>query len=159
MAGRVEARLAELGITLPTPPVPVATYVPYVRTGDLLVVSGQVPIRAGKVTIAGKLGAAVGLEQGQEAARQCLINLIAQVRVACDGDLDRVEQVVRLGGFIAAGPEFTQHAQVMNGASDLAVAIFGDAGRHARSTIGVPSLPLDAAVEVEGIFRIVDAMP
>ncbi len=154
MPGRIETRLAELGITLPTPPVPVATYVPFVRAGDLLIVSGQVPMQGGKVAVSGKLGAGVTVEQGQEAARLCLLNLVAQVRAACGGELDRVRQVVRLGGFIAAGPEFTQHAQVMNGASDLAVAMFGDAGRHARTTVGVPSLPLDAAVEVEGMFRI-----
>lgn len=154
MAGRIEARLAELGITLPTPPVPVATYVPFVRAGDLVVISGQVPMRDGKVTVTGKLSLDVTVEQGQQAARDAFINVVAQLRAACDGDLDRVRQVVRLGGFIAAPPEFTQHAQVMNGASDLAVAIFGDAGKHARTTIGVPSLPLDAAVEVEGQFHI-----
>ncbi len=154
MAGHIEARLAELGITLPTPPAPVANYVPFVVSGDLVVVSGQIPMRDGKLAFTGKLGASVSLEQGQEAARLCLVNLLAQLRAACGGDLDRVTRVVRLGGFIAAGPEFTQHAPVMNGASDLAVAVFGDAGRHARSTVGVPSLPMDAAVEVEGMFRI-----
>jgi enamine deaminase RidA (YjgF/YER057c/UK114 family) len=153
-AGRIEARLAELGIVLPTPPAPVANYVPFVLTGDLVVVSGQIPLRDGALAFAGKLGEAVSVEQGQDAARLCLVNLLAQLRAACGGDLDRVAQVVRLGGFIAAGPAFTQHAAVMNGASDLAVAVFGAAGRHARSTIGVPSLPMDAAVEVEGMFRI-----
>lgn len=154
MAGQVEARLAELGIVLPTPPRPVANYVPYVLTGDLLVVSGQIPMQDGALAFAGKLGETVSIEQGQAAARLCLVNLLAQARAACDGDLDRVAQVVRLGGFIAAGPAFTQHPAVMNGASDLAVAVFGEAGRHARSTVGVPSLPLDAAVEIEGLLRI-----
>ena len=149
-----DTRLAELGITLPTPAAPVATYVAYVQTGSLLVVSGQIPIQDGRVAYTGKLGAGVSIEQGQAAARLCAINLIAQVRAACRGDLGRLRRVVRLGGFIAAPPEFTQHATVMNGASDLMVAVFGDAGRHARSTIGVPSLPLDAAVEVEGLFEI-----
>jgi enamine deaminase RidA (YjgF/YER057c/UK114 family) len=153
MAGIV-ARLAELGITLPTPMAPMANYVPFVRTGDLVVISGQVPAADGRIAVTGKLGEAVSVEQGQQAARLCLINVLAQLRVACEGDLDRVVQVVRLGGFIAALPSFTQHAVVMNGASDLAVSVFGESGRHARSTIGVPSLPGDAAVEVEGLFAI-----
>ena len=154
MAGRIDAKLAELGITLPTPAAPVANYVPFVRTGDLVVISGQLPMQDGKVAVTGKLGEGVSVEQGAAAARLAAINLIAQLKVACGGDLDRVQQVVRLGGFIASPASFTQHAPVMNGASDLAVAVFGDAGRHARTTVGVPSLPLDAAVEVEGMFRI-----
>jgi enamine deaminase RidA (YjgF/YER057c/UK114 family) len=154
MAGRIDAKLAELGITLPTPAAPVANYVPFVRTGDLVVVSGQLPMQDGKLAVTGKVGEGVSLEQGAAAARLAVINLIAQLKVACGGDLDRVQQVVRLGGFIASPASFTQHAPVMNGASDLAVAVFGDAGRHARTTIGVPSLPMDAAVEVEGMFRI-----
>jgi enamine deaminase RidA (YjgF/YER057c/UK114 family) len=154
MAGKIDARLQELGITLPTPMAPVANYVPFVRSGDLVFVSGQVPAADGKIAVTGKVGAGLTVEQGQHAARVCLINVLVHLKSACDGDLDRVRQVVRLGGFIAAPPEFTQHAQVMNGASNLAVEVFGDAGRHARTTIGVPSLPLDAAVEVDGIFRI-----
>lgn len=154
MAGRIDARLRELGVTLPTPMAPIANYVPFVITGDLVFVSGQLPVVDGKVAITGRVTVGVSVEQGQAAARQCFINLLAQLKVACGGDLDRVRQVVRLGGFIAVPPEFTGHAQVMNGASDLAVAVFGDAGRHARTTVGVPSLPADAAVEVEGLFRI-----
>ncbi len=154
MAGRIEAKLAELGIMLPTPMAPLANYVPFVVARALAVVSGQVPAVDGKIAFTGKLGAGVSVEQGQAAARQCFVNVLAQLRVACGGDLDRVVQVVRLGGFVACAPEFTQHAVVMNGASDLAVAVFGDAGRHARSTIGVPSLPGDAAVEVEGMFQV-----
>jgi len=154
MAGRIDAKLAELGITLPTPAAPVANYVPFVRTGELVVISGQIPLESGKVRFTGKVGDGVSLEDGVAAARLCFVNLLAQLKQACGGDLDRVQQVVRLGGFIAAPASFTQHAAVMNGASDMAVAVFGDAGRHARSTIGVPSLPLDAAVEVEGMFRI-----
>jgi enamine deaminase RidA (YjgF/YER057c/UK114 family) len=154
MAGRIEARLKELGITLPAPAAPVANYIPFNRTGNLVVVSGQIPLRDGKIAYTGKLGAGVSVEQGQAAARLCFINLVAQVKAACEGDLDRVRRVVRLGGFIAAPGEFTQHAVVMNGASDLAVEVFGEAGRHARTTIGVPSLPGDAAVEVEGMFEI-----
>ena len=154
MAGKIEARLKELGVTLPTPMAPIANYVPYVITGDLVVISGQVPAVDGKIAITGRITQGVSIEQGQAAARQCFINVLAQLKVACGGDLDRVQQVVRLGGFIAAPPEFTGHAQVMNGASDLAVAVFGDAGRHARTTVGVPSLPANAAVEVEAMFRI-----
>jgi enamine deaminase RidA (YjgF/YER057c/UK114 family) len=150
----VAARLAELGIELPRPATPVANYVPYVVTGDLVVISGQIPVKDGKVAFTGKLGGGVSVETGVEAARLCFVNLIAQLREACGGDLERVKQVVRLGGFIASTPDFTAHAAVMNGASDLSVAVFGDLGRHARSTVGVPSLPLDSAVEVEGMFRI-----
>jgi enamine deaminase RidA (YjgF/YER057c/UK114 family) len=152
--GRIETRLAELGILLPVPVAPVANYVPFVISGDLVVISGQIPVRDGKVAYTGKLGDVVSVEIGTQAAQLCFINLLAQLRAACNGDLNRVQQVVRLGGFISCVPEFTQHAMVMNGASDMSVAVFDDAGRHARSTIGVPSLPLDAAVEVEGMFRI-----
>jgi enamine deaminase RidA (YjgF/YER057c/UK114 family) len=154
VSGNIDAKLAELGITLPSPTAPIANYVPYVVAGDLVVVSGQLPLLDGKVAYTGKLGASVSVEQGQAAARQCFINVLLQLRAACGGDLDRVRRVVRLGGFISCPPDFTQHATVMNGASDLAVAVFGDAGRHARTTIGVPCLPVDAAVEVEGLFQI-----
>ena len=153
MPGRIETTLAELGITLPRPMAPIANYVPYVVTGNLVVVSGQVPAIDGKIAVTGRVGEGLAIDQGKEAARLCFINVLAQLKAAC-GDLDRVRRVVRLGGFIAAPPEFTQQAQVMNGASDLAVAVFGEAGRHARSTIGVPSLPANAAVEVEGMFEI-----
>ena len=155
MAGSIENRLAELGIVLPNPAAPLANYVPFVVQGELVVVSGQLPMRDGKLAFTGKLGdGGLTIEQGQEAARLCFVNLLAQLRVACGGDLGRVRRVVRLGGFIAAPPAFTAHAQVMNGASNLAVAVFGEPGRHARSTIGVPSLPADAPVEVEGMFAI-----
>ncbi len=154
MAGRIDARLAELGIVLPAPTVPIANYVPFVVTGKLAVVSGQVPVREGKLTHIGKLGAGIDLAEGQAAARQCLLNVLAHLRTACGGDLDRVRRVVRLGGFIAATAEFTQHPQVMDGASDLAVAVFGDSGRHARSTVGVASLPRNVPVEVEGMFEL-----
>ncbi len=152
--GKIDAKLAELGIMLPAPMAPIANYVPFVISGDIVVVSGQVPAVDGKVAVTGKLTQGVSIEQGSAAARQCFINVLVHLKAACGGDLDRVRQVVRLGGFVACPPDFTQHALVMNGASDLAVAVFGDAGRHARSTIGVPSLPVDAAVEVEGMFRI-----
>jgi len=154
MAGRIETKLAELGITLPRPMAPIANYVPYAVTGNLVVVSGQVPAVDGRIAVTGKVGQGLSLEQGREAARLCFINVLVHLKAACGGDLDRVKRVVRLGGFIASPPDFTQQAQVMNGASDLAVAVFGEAGRHARTTIGVPALPADAAVEVEGMFEI-----
>ncbi len=159
----VSARLHALGIVLPTPPAPVANYVPWVRTGSLVAVSGQIPMRDGALMCCGPVCAVsvgtvtvgtVTVEQATEAARVCFINLLAQVAVACDGDLDRVRQVVRLGGYIAAPATFDGHAAIMNGASDLAVAVFGPAGRHARSTIGVPSLPGLATVEVDGWFEV-----
>ena len=153
MSGTIDANLAKLGITLPQAPAPVANYIGFNLVGNLLVVSGQIPLVEGKIACTGKLGAEVSIEQGQDAARICFINLVAQVKAAV-GDLDRVKRVVRLGGFIACGADFHQHALVMNGASDMAVAVFGEAGRHARSTIGVPSLPGNAAVEVEGMFEI-----
>jgi enamine deaminase RidA (YjgF/YER057c/UK114 family) len=154
MAGTVEKKLADLGIALGTPAAPVANYVGFVRTGNLLVVSGQLCFDAeGKLAAIGKLGGAVSVEDGQKAARACAINLLAQIKVAL-GDLDKVVRVVRLGGFINATPDFLETPKVMNGASDLMVTAFGDRGRHARTTIGVAVLPLDAAVEVEGIFEV-----
>lgn len=154
MSGRITARLAELGIELPTPAAPAANYVPYVRAGNLLFVSGQLPMEAGKVAVTGKLGAGVSIEEGQRAARLCAINLVAQARAALDGDLDRVARCVKLGGFVASTADFTQHPAVVNGASNLMVDILGDAGRHARFAVGAPVLPFDAAVEVEAIFEV-----
>ena len=153
--GTADARLQELGITLPTPAAPVANYVPFVRTGNLVVISGQLCLGPdGKLADAhkGKLGAEISLERGQEAARLCAINLLAQLKSAAG--LESVVRCVRLGGFINAIPTFAQLAAVMNGASDLMVAVLGDEGRHARSTVGVAELPLDAAVEVEGMFEV-----
>lgn len=150
----ISQRLSDLGIVLPKAMAPVANYVPVSIVGQFVTVSGQIPALDGKVAVTGKLGANVTLEEGQHAARLCLINLLAQLNAALPNGLESVTKVVRLGGFIACTPDFTQHAVVMNGASDLAVAVFGEIGRHARSTIGVPSLPLDAAVEVEGQFYI-----
>ena len=154
MAGAVEKKLAVLGITLPTPATPVANYIPFTRIGTLLFVSGQICLDGtGKLVAKGKLGAGVSLEDGQKAARACGINVLAQVKAAL-GDLDKVKQVVRLGGFINSDPGFLDGPKVMNGASDLMVAVLGDKGRHARSTVGVAVLPADAAVEVEGIFEV-----
>jgi enamine deaminase RidA (YjgF/YER057c/UK114 family) len=154
MAGTVEQKLASLGITLPEAPTPVANYVPFVRSGNLLFVSGQVCFGAdGKLAAKGKLGADVTIEQGAAAARACAINLLAQVRAAL-GDLDKVTRVVRLGGFVNSAPDFLDGPKVLNGASDLMVEVFADKGRHARTTVGVSSLPADAAVEVEAVFEV-----
>jgi len=154
MAGAVEQKLTELGITLPTPAAPVANYVGFVRTGNLLVISGQLCFDLdGKLVAKGKLGGEVSIEDGQKAARACAVNLLAQIKAAL-GDLDKVQRVVRLGGFINAVPSFLDGPKVMNGASDLMVTAFGDKGRHARTTIGVSVLPMDAAVEVEGLFEV-----
>jgi len=154
MAGTVEQKLAEQGIKLHEAPTPVANYVPFVRTGNLLFVSGQVCFAPdGKLIAKGKLGAGVSLEDGVAAARGCAVNLLAQVKAAL-GDLDKVVRVVRLGGFINSAPDFLDGPKVLNGASDLMVAAFGDKGRHARTTVGVASLPADAAVEVEGVFEV-----
>jgi enamine deaminase RidA (YjgF/YER057c/UK114 family) len=154
MAGTVEQKLAAQGIVLHQPAAPVANYVGFVRTGNLLICSGQICIDAqGKLIAKGKLGKDVNVEQGAAAARGCAINLLAQVKAAL-GDLDKVARVVRLGGFVNSMPDFLDGPKVLNGASDLMVAAFGDKGRHARSTVGVASLPADAAVEVEAIFEV-----
>jgi enamine deaminase RidA (YjgF/YER057c/UK114 family) len=155
MAASVADRLKELGIQLPTPAAAAANYVPVRRSGgNLLVVSGQLPMEAGAVRYQGKLGAGVSLEEGQAAARLCAINVLAQVSAACGGNLDAVVACLRLGGFVACAPEFADHPKVVNGASDLMVDVLGEAGRHARAAVGVPSLPFDAAVEVEALFEL-----
>ena len=154
MPGTVEKKLVDLGITLGTPAAPVANYVGFVRTGNLLVVSGQLCFGPdGKLAAVGKLGGAVSIEDGQKAARACAINLLSHLKVAL-GDLDKVQRVVRLGGFINSAPDFLDGPKVLNGTSDLMVAAFGDKGRHARTTVGVASLPSDAAVEVDAIFEV-----
>jgi enamine deaminase RidA (YjgF/YER057c/UK114 family) len=154
MAGSIEQKLANLGIALPTPAAPVANYVPSVQAGNILVVSGQLCFGAGgKLVAKGQLGGSVSIEDGTKAARACAINLLAQVKGVI-GDLDKVARVVRLGGFINSAPGFGEGPKVMNGASDLMVEVFGEAGRHARTTVGVSALPAEAAVEVEGMFLI-----
>jgi enamine deaminase RidA (YjgF/YER057c/UK114 family) len=150
---RIEARIADLGIVLPNPVAPVANYVPYVASGNLVFISGQVSIGPSGL-ITGKLGADVSLDRGIEAAQACGVNLIAQLKAACGGDLDRVRRVVKLGGFVNCTAHFIEQPKVVNGASDLMVAVFGDAGRHARAAVGAPSLPMNAAVEVDGVFEI-----
>ena len=151
--GSFETRLADLGVTLSEAPAPAANYVPFVRSGDTLYVSGQISINdSGLIT--GKLGADLDLAQGADAARNCAIALLSQVKTACDGDLDRLVRVVKLTGFVNSTPDFTDQPKVINGASDFLVDALGDAGRHARSAVSAASLPLGVAVEIEGIFEI-----
>ena len=139
--GTVDDRLAKLGIELPAPAKPAANYVPFVVSGKQVFVAGQIPVRGGELQHTGRLGADVSLEQGQAAARLCALNIIAQLKEAAGGDLDRVTRIVKLGAFVACTPEFTDHPKVANGASDLLAEVFGEAGRHARFAVGAPSLP------------------
>lgn len=151
---KTETRLKELGIDLPSPPAPVASYVPYVVTGNLVFISGQVTLAAGGLKYVGKVGADISLDDGKAAAQLCAINLLAQLKAACGGDLDRIRRCVKLGVFVNATPDFTQHPEVGNGASDLIVQVLGDAGKHARAATGAGSLPRGVAVEVDGTFEI-----
>jgi enamine deaminase RidA (YjgF/YER057c/UK114 family) len=150
---RIEARLAELGVTLPAAPAPAANYVPWVRTGDLVHVSGQIS-NGPDGWIKGKLGADMDIPAGAAAARSCAISLLAQLKAACDGDLDRLVRVVKLTAFVNSTPDFGDQPKVVNGASDFLVEALGDAGRHARSAVGAANLPFGVAVEIEGIFQI-----
>ncbi len=150
---KIEARLAELGLEIPSPAAPVANYVPFVISGKDLFISGQVSMAA-EGLINGKVGADLSVEQGAAAAKACAINLIAQMKAALGGDLNRVKRIVKLTGFVNCTPDFTDQPKVINGASDLMVAVFGDAGRHARAAVGAPSLPLGAAVEIDAIVEI-----
>ena len=152
--GKIDQRIAELGLELPVPAKPVANYVPWVRTGNLVFVSGQGAIKDGKIILQGRLGEDVSIEDGIKSARQCALNVIAHLREACGGDLDRVVRVVKLLGFVNATATFPDHPKVINGASDTMVEVFGDKGRHARSAVGAPSLPFNLSVEVEAIFEI-----
>lgn len=152
--GKIDDRLAAMGLTLPEPVAPVANYVPWVRTGHLVFISGQGAVEAGEIKYKGQLGKSVSVEDGQKSARICAINVIAQLRHACGGDLDKVKRIVKLVGFVNATPEFGDHPKVINGASDLMVEVFGDKGRHARSAVGSPSLPFNLSVEVEAIAEV-----
>ena len=154
MPGKIDARLKELGIELPTPPAPVASYVPFVVSGMLVFVSGQVTLEAGALKYVGTVGKEISLEDGKAAARLCAINVLAQLKAACGGDLDKVKRCVKVGAFVNAVPGFAQHPEVANGASDLFVEVLGDAGRHARAAVGAGSLPRNVAVEVEAIFEL-----
>jgi enamine deaminase RidA (YjgF/YER057c/UK114 family) len=154
MSNTVEARLKAAGITLPQPASPVANYVPFTISGHQVFISGQLPLVNGTLGLSGKVGREVSAEDGKLAARLCAINLIAQLKAACGGDLERVVRVVRLGVFVACSDDFTGQPQVANGASDLMAEIFDDAGRHARAAVGTNVLPLNAPVEIDGIFEI-----
>ena len=153
MPGPIATRLAELGIDLPDAPAPAANYVPYVQVGDLLFVSGQVSMGPGGF-ITGKVGADLDVAAGAAAARACGMSLLAQVRAACGGDIDRLVRVVKLTGFVNSTPDFTDQPKVINGCSDFLVEVLGDAGRHSRSAVSAGALPLGVAVEIEGIFQI-----
>ncbi len=154
MDATIEERLAELAIELPDAPAPAANYVPFVVSGTLVFVSGQVPVWNGELRHIGQVGGDLGLEDGIQAARLCGLNLIAQARAAAGGDLERIARVVKLGGFVNAAPGFTDHPKVVNGASDLMVEVFGDRGRHARFAVGSSTLPRGVAVEVDGVFEL-----
>lgn len=153
MTNDIENRIADMGLKLPDAPAPAANYVPFVRSGPLVFISGQISAGPDGL-ICGKLGADLDIEAGVSAARACGLALIAQLRAACDGDLTRVQRVVKLTGFVNCTPDFTDQPKVVNGCSDLMVAVFGEAGRHARAAVGSPALPLGVAVEIEGIFEI-----
>ena len=153
MAGKLEANLAKIGVTLPDAPAPAANYVPYVVSGNMVYVSGQISMDASGL-ITGKLGDDFSVEDGVAAAKVCAINLLAQVKAACGGDLDRLVRVVKLGGFVNSTSDFTDQPKVINGCSDFMVEALGDLGRHARSAVSCPSLPLGVAVEIDGVFQI-----
>ncbi len=150
----IENRLRELGFELPPPPLPAATYEPFVKVGSLVFISGQLPSWKGDLKYVGKVGLAFSIEDGQEAARLCALNILTHLKVACEGDLNRVVRCVRLGGFVNATDDFKDHPKVINGASELMIAVFGEQGRHARAAVGVNALPLGVAVEVDGIFEV-----
>lgn len=154
MTGRIDARLAELNLALPTASVPAANYVPVVISGNMAFVSGQVPVLQGELKYLGKVGVDLSVEQGQQAARLCALNIIAQLKNALGGDLDRVRRCVKVGGFVNCDAGYGDQPKVINGASDLFVAVFGDAGRHARFAVGTNALPFNVAVEVEAVFEI-----
>lgn len=150
----INERLRNLGIDLPNPPQAVANYVPFSRAGDLVIISGQLPVWEGKFPYLGKMGDSVTLEEGIESARLCAINILTQLKVACDGDLERVIKCVRLGGFVNCTDDFKDQPKVINGASDLMAEVFGEIGRHARAAVGVNSLPLGVPVEIEAMFQV-----
>jgi enamine deaminase RidA (YjgF/YER057c/UK114 family) len=153
MPGTIEARLAQLGVTLPDAPAPAANYVPFVQVGDLVFVSGQIS-QGPEGLIKGRLGADMDVAAGAAAARRCGMSLLAQARAACGGDLDRIERVVKLTGFVNSTPDFTDQPKVINGCSDFMVEVLGDKGRHARAAVSAPALPLGVAVEIEAIFQV-----
>jgi len=155
MSASIEARLAELNISLPQAAAPAANYVPYSISGSVLYLSGQLPMENGKLAVTGHLGDDVDVATGQRAAELCAINLLAQMKAALGGDLGRVRRVVKLNGFVSSAPSFVEQHLVINGASNLLVAVLGDVGKHARSAVGTAALPLNAAVEIDAIVEIV----
>lgn len=154
MAGQIEARLNELGIELPEAASPAANYIPFVVTGKLVFISGQITLQDGKIVFQGRIGDDLTVDDGYQAARLCGLNLLAQLKVAAGGDLDNVARVVKLGGFVNSVPTFTDQPEVINGASDLMVEVFGDSGKHARFAVSAGALPRNVAVEVDGIFEL-----
>ena len=154
MTSKVEQRLQKTGVAIPDAPSPAANYLPFTRTGNLVFVSGQVPFVDGKLEITGTVGENASVEEAQGQAKICAINLLAQLKVVCDGDLDRVVRVVKLGGFVASADNFFNQPIVVNAASDLMVEAFGEAGRHARFAVGTNALPLNCLVEIDGVFEI-----
>jgi enamine deaminase RidA (YjgF/YER057c/UK114 family) len=154
MTSKVEQRLLKIGITIPDAPSPAANYLPFTRAGNLVFVSGQVPFVDGKLEITGTVGKTASVEDAQGQAKVCAINLLAQLKVACNGDLDQVVKVVKLGAFVASANDFFNQPIVVNAASDLMVEAFGEAGRHARFAVGTNALPLNCLVEIDGIFEI-----
>lgn len=154
MSNEIEQRLEKLGITLPSPAAPAANYVPYVISGNQLIVSGNLPFGANGLEYVGKVGDDISLEDAQAAAKLCAINLLAQAKVALGGDLSRVTRLLRLGGFVNATADYTQQPAVINGASDFMVEVLGEAGKHARAAVGVASLPFGVSVEIDAIFEI-----
>ncbi len=150
----IEKRLSDMGIAIPDPAAPLAAYVGHVVHNGIVTVSGQLPLVGGVLSQTGLLGAGVSVEEGAAAAQICAINILAQVKIACGGDLERIERCIRLGGFVASTPDFTDHPKVINGASEFMDAVLGDKGAHARAAVGVAALPLNASVEVEATFAI-----
>ena len=154
MSGPITTRLAELGIELPEPAAPAANYIPFVVTGNLIFVSGQITVWNGELRHIGRLGENIDIDEGYQAARLCGLNLIAQAKAAARGDLDKIKRVVKLGGFVNSTPDFTDQPKVINGTSDLMAEVFGEGGKHARFAVGAPTLPLGVAVEVDGVFEL-----
>ena len=154
MSGPITTRLAELGIELPEPAAPAANYIPFVVTGNLVFVSGQITVWNGELRHIGRLGENIDIDEGYQAARLCGLNLIAQAKAAAQGDLDKIKRVVKLGGFVNSTPDFTDQPKVINGTSDLMAEVFGEGGKHARFAVGAPTLPLGVAVEVDGVFEL-----
>ncbi len=153
-ANSIEARLAALGLNLPIAAAPAANYLPFTISGSTLYVAGQLPFEDGKLAVVGAVGKAVSVEEAEHAARLCALNILAQAKAALDGDLERIVRCLKLGGFVNAPAGFTDHPRIINGASDLMVAVLGDAGRHARFAVGASSLPMNVAVEIDAVFEI-----